>query len=115
MVMLPMSLSDRNPLATIGSMPQMVELMNGDEVIAKSRPRSANLVKIDVVGREFEALQGMARLLRHSQLSSFLSEFRLQPWKSEPARLFRFGSKACCRPIRFNLLWLDPSHIHAHH
>jgi FkbM family methyltransferase len=90
-----------------------VELMAGDDAILKGQADPPNVIKIDVEGHELSVLKGLRKTLGHSGLRSILIEVHFGILD----RMGRAGDaqqiEALLAANRFEIAWIDPSHLHA--
>jgi FkbM family methyltransferase len=90
-----------------------VQMVTGDDVIARGWAEAPNILKIDVEGHEFEVLRGFCNQFRHCELRHVFMEvhFRLldEAGRSDvPGKIVTLLETA-----GFDITWIDPSHLHA--
>jgi hypothetical protein len=90
-----------------------VELMAGDEAILKGQADAPNVIKIDVEGHELSVLKGLQKTLGYAGLRSILIEVHFgildRMGRTEDAQQI----EALLAANRFEIAWIDPSHLHA--
>jgi FkbM family methyltransferase len=90
-----------------------VMLARGDSLLKSGQADLPCLVKIDVEGHELEVLEGMTSILEHPRLRHLFIEIHFTVLEKQGRATVPSIIEALLRAKRFDVRWVDPSHLHA--
>jgi FkbM family methyltransferase len=90
-----------------------VELTTGNALVARRNVKLPAVIKIDIEGHEYEALQGMEEILAQSAVRHVFIEVHFFILAREGRGEVPAKIETLLKSLSFKVQWVDQSHIHA--
>lgn len=92
---------------------ETIEITTGDSLIARGSVAAPDVIKMDIEGHEFEALMGIAGLLRTRPPRHLFIEMHGFLYARQGREDVPWQIEKSLRENEYDVAWVDESHLHA--